>query len=265
MNTLFKCMYLDTMKNKIFFKFDSLEDDNNELYKVVIEENSKNNTLNKKLNIINNLGKKITGKNATIRDKERDNFQTKYKDNNFEISLLNCTLLKINITSNKSENKYYVIPSNILKNIFSIKDENKIFNTNCTDISIMGRCIGENSKAILIAKEADITSQEQEINKKANIKDELYKYESMLNEQMSRQHSGYNKLKTAQLFQNNANFFKKETNKEENLFNQFLNDLNVNSKKKVSISNVNELKKSRIESGERKSQKRRTTKKKNIK
>ena len=129
----------------------------------------------------------------------------------------------------------------------------------------MGRCIGENSKAILIAKEADITSQEQEINKKANIKDELYKYESMLNEQMSRQHSGYNKLKTAQLFQNNANFFKKETNKEENLFNQFLNDLNVNSKKKVSISNVNELKKSRIESGERKNQKRRTTKKKNIK
>ena len=150
-----------------------------------------------------------------------------FQDNNFEISLLNCTLLKINITSNKSENKYYVIPSNILKNIFSIKDENKIFNTNCTDISIMGRCIGENSKAILIAKEADITSQEQEINKKANIKDELYKYESMLNEQMSRQHSGYNKLKTAQLFQNNANFFKKEINKEENLFNQFLNDLNV--------------------------------------
>ena len=289
MNTLFKCMFIDTMKNKIIFKLDSLNDDKNELYKVVLEENSKQNLIgNNNINIDNELNnlkngnstKKITGKTGTIREKEKekDNIQSKYKDNNFEISLLNCTFLKINITSNKMENKYYKIPSNLLKTFFSIKDENKIFNTDHTEITLISRCIGENAKSILSAKEADIISEEQTFIKKAKIKDDIYKIEKK--EPSPRQPNGFNRLQS--LLQNNINF-RQETIKEEtdikgknikkivdkkvNNTYKYLNpdefELSAGSKKKVSISNLNSLEKNRIEYGIKNYIKRKSSKKNN--
>ena len=261
-NTLFKCMYIDTMKNKIFFKFNLLEDEKDELYKITQEESSKqnikiNSNNNGNNNVNTNYIKKISSKNTTIRDKEKDNFQTKYKDNMFEINLLNCTLMKINITSYKSENKYYKIPQNLLKTIFNIKDENKIFNTSCTEISIMSECIGENSKFILSAAEADIISEEQSLIKKTKMKDEVYKYEKIISEpQIPRHQDNYNRMRTFQLLQNNANnLIKKETQKENfsekklNINNNFGYNVNKTFSKKISVSDVNSLRKSRMEHG----------------
>ena len=261
-NTLFKCMYIDTMKNKIFFKFNLLEDEKDELYKITQEESSKqnikiNSNNNGNNNVNTNYIKKISSKNTTIRDKEKDNFQTKYKDNMFEINLLNCTLMKINITSYKSENKYYKIPQNLLKTIFNIKDENKIFNTSCTEISIMSECIGENSKFILSSEEADIISEEQSLIKKTKMKDEVYKYEKVISEpQIPRHQDNYNRMRTFQLLQNNANnLIKKETQKENfsekklNINNNFGYNVNKTFSKKISVSDVNSLRKSRMEHG----------------
>jgi hypothetical protein len=256
-NTLFKCMCIDKSKNKIFFKFNSLEDEKNELYKIAIDENSKHivKTININANTNNNYLKKISSKSSMLKDK--DNFQTKYKDNMFEINLLNCTLLKINITSYKSENKYYKIPQNLLKTIFNIKDENKIFNTSCSEISLMSQNIGENSKFILSAAESDIISEEQSLVKKTKIKDEVRKYEKFISEpQIPRHQESFNRLKTFQLLQNNTNnFLKKETKKENfvetkiNLNNNFGYEVNKTFSKKISVSDVDSLRKSRIEHG----------------
>ena len=255
-NTLFKCMCIDKSKNKIFFKFNSLEDEKNELYKIAIDENSKQvaKTININANTNNNYPKKISSKSSMLKDK--DNFQTKYKDNMFEINLLNCTLLKINITSYKSENKYYKIPDDVLKTIFNIKDENKIFNSSCTDISIMAHCIGENSKFIISALEADVISEEQALIKKAKKKDELHNFENINNEsQNSRHQDSYNRIRTFQIFQSNSNLLKKETKKEEYDAKKSLNinnygiDLVKTYSKKVAISNLDSLSKIRMEHG----------------
>ena len=175
----------------------------------------------------------------------------------FEINLLNCTLMKINITSYKSENKYYKIPQNLLKTIFNIKDENKIFNTSCTEISIMSECIGENSKFILSAAEAYIISEEQSLIKKTKMKDEVYKYEKVISEpQIPRHQDNYNRMRTFQLLQNNANnLIKKETQKENfsekklNINKNFGYNVNKTISKKISVSDVNSLRKSRMEHG----------------
>ena len=286
MNTLFKCMFMDKMKNKIFFKLNSLDDNKNELYKVVLEENIKQNMNNFNINKEgnhNNLNnnnininiKKSMTKFTTIKEKAKDDIITKYKDNIYEISLLNCTLQKINITSIKSEYKYFRIPSNILNTIFSIKDENKIFNTNCTKTTLIGKSIGENSKLILSMNEASIISEEQAFLKKAKIKDkdEIYKFQK--SENVSRHPNDYNRLKTFQMLHNNENIKKEDLNEElkddkndveKNNFvnlNQFI--LSRGFSKKVSISNINELQKVRIEHGARDENKRWTSNKKKIK
>ena len=175
----------------------------------------------------------------------------------FEINLLNCTLMKTNITSYKSENKYYKVPPNLLKTIFNIKDENKIFNTSCTEISIMCEYIGENSKFILSAAEADIISEEQSLIKKSKMKDEVYKYEKIISEpQIPRHQDSYSRMKTFQLLQNNTNnLIKKETQKENfsdkklNINIKFGYNMNKAFSKKISVSDVNSLRKSRMEHG----------------
>ena len=79
-NTLFKCMFLDKIKNKIFFNFDSLEDDKNELYNIIQKENIQQNQINndriKISNLINDKiynalnVKKVSNENLNIREKE---------------------------------------------------------------------------------------------------------------------------------------------------------------------------------------------------
>ena len=295
-NTLFKCMFIDTMKNEIFFRLDLLDDNCNDLYKVIVKENEKNNAINNydelnndiksNNNSVNNI-RKVPSKIAYLnkeKEKEKDKTQTKYKDNQFEISFLNCTLQKINITSVKSELKYYNIPPNILKCIFSIKDENKIFNTNYTSIPIMGKCIGENSSLILSAKEANIITEEQSMKKKA-IKKDLYDINKTqeLNTQISTPHSKFDALNKIKSYQTNNNInlnlrktsknklttfeniiSKVNTVKSENKYNELdenqkhidsimkSKDLNIKKnigQRRVSITNIQELKKSRIEYG----------------
>ena len=77
-----------------------------------------------------------------MRERKKEETHIRYKDSMYEISLLKCSLRKINITSYSSEDKYYIVPQNILNGIFNIKDENKIFNTNFTDISLIAKYIG---------------------------------------------------------------------------------------------------------------------------
>ena len=257
-NTLFKCMCIDKLKNTIFFKFNSLEDEEDELYKIALDENSKQiaKSINNNTNINKNYIKKISSKNTTLKDK--DNFQTKYKDNIFEINLLNCTLLKINITSYKQENKYYKIPPNLLTLIFNTKDENKIFNTSCSQISIIAQCIGENSKNIISALESDMISEEQSMLKKLKMSDEVHKYENITNESQNiRYQDTYNKINTFQIFQNSTNLFKKETKKDfeskksvgNNKISFELIKNNTNYTKKLAITDLNSLRKNRIEHG----------------
>ena len=42
-NTLLKCMFIDNITNEIFFRFNILDKISNELYKIIIQENSKTN------------------------------------------------------------------------------------------------------------------------------------------------------------------------------------------------------------------------------
>ena len=93
----------------------------------------------------------------------------------YEIKILNCTLSLIDITSSDLEEKYYVIPQNILNAIFMSKDENEIINMNCTEISLMGKCIGENSKLILSGEEANNISDEQKMIDNVDIEETVIK------------------------------------------------------------------------------------------
>ena len=120
-----------------------------------------------------------------------------------------------------------------------------------------------------------IISEEQAFLKKAKIKDkdEIYKFQK--SENVSRHPNDYNRLKTFQMLHNNENIKKEDLNEElkddkndveKNNFvnlNQFI--LSRGFSKKVSISNINELQKVRIEHGARDENKRWTSNKKKIK
>jgi len=173
-NTLLKCMFIDTTTNNISFRLDLLENVNKDLYKIIKQENSNLNTVitNKNKNIHNILyGRKNSSKNNLVhikeKDKDKDKNKTKYKSNILEISLLDCTLKKISISAVKLESKYYKIPENVLKCIFSIKEEKDLFNNNFNDISIIGKCIGECSNDIINSVEENIKNEEDIMKKRA--------------------------------------------------------------------------------------------------
>ena len=181
-STLFKCMFLDTKNNKIFFKFELLEKNKNDIYNTVNTINSEhkksyliNNNDVKNVNIKNEINsrrnkiKKILLKNNTLAEKETEEKQIKYKDSMYEISLLDCTLRKITINSDTSEDKYYIIPKKLLDSIFSLKDEKKFSNINFEEIPLISKYIGENIPSILSAKEFDNISEENKMEEKADI------------------------------------------------------------------------------------------------
>jgi len=152
----------------------------------------------------------------------------------YEISLLNCSLLKINITSNSSESKYYIVPQNILNGIFNIKDEDKIFNTSDIGISLMAKYIGENSQSILMAKESNNISEEIKMIDKADIEEDKYKNDLFkistpkkenLDKTISRNQNDFNRLKTFQINKSKnllKNHSEKETKKEEKVENEII-------------------------------------------
>ena len=280
-NTLFKCMFLDKINNRIFFKLELLENDKNELYNNINKKNNRDNNPQKIINLDNNKSpnsgiiKKVPSLSFSIREKKKEQAQARYKDRMFEISLLKCSLRKINITTNNSEDKYYEVPQNILDGIFNIKDENKIFNTSCTDISIIAKYIGENSQSIFMAKESDNISEEKKMIDKADIeidkyKDDLFKIGSPKKENLDkanpRNKNSFIRLKTFQIVPSKILLKKdseNETKKEEKveiknfkrkdekrLSNKFAFPKGIifarNEKKRVSITSLKELNLNRV-------------------
>ena len=273
-NTLFKCMFFDKTKDKIFFKFELLEDSDNLLYNTIRQENNKNDNIIKMLNLNNDINtnndyiKKVQSRSYSIREKRKDKTQTRYKDSMYEISLLNCTLKKINITSVNSENNYYTIPQNMLNSIFNIKDINKIFNISLFDESLISKYIGENTKSILSAYESNNISEEQKMIKEMEIendllKDDMPKFFNIEKQNSRNDQNVFNRTKTLQRLQK-ANTMKREIKREEKVETAKI-DTNVEKrysnkyvfprgifvsrteKKRVSITNSKELNQIRFE------------------
>ncbi len=273
-NTLFKCMFFDKTKDKIFFKFELLEDGDNLLYNTIRQENNKNDNIIKMLNLNNDINtnidyiKKVQSRSYSIREKRKDKTQTRYKDSMYEISLLNCTLKKINITSVNSENNYYTIPQNMLNSIFNIKDINKIFNISLFDESLISKYIGENTKSILSAYESNNISEEQKMIKEMEmendlLKDDMPKFFNIEKQNSRNDQNVFNRTKTLQRLQK-ANTMKREIKREEKVETAKI-DTNVEKrysnkyvfprgifvcrteKKRVSITNSKELNQIRFE------------------
>ena len=268
-NTLFKCMYLDKMKNRIFFKFESLEDDNNELYNTIKQEDDKNNNKLKKIKLNNNINsdndniQKVISRNKSIREKERDKTQIRYKDKNYQISLLNCSIHKINITYTNLEEKYYIVPPNLLKGIFSIQDAKKILSLNYTDVPLVAKYIGENYQSILSAKESNNISEEKKLVEDAEIENDIINYDKPKVEKVENKIANtakrFLRLNTFQSIQK-ENVLKKEEkvgneNNNEKVEKRYSNKYVFprgilfarTEKKRVSITNSNELLQSRFE------------------
>ena len=294
-NTLFKCMFVDKMKNRINFKFELLEDDKkNSLYKAIKKKYKKNycinnnhlktGNLNKNINNkSNNYTKKLSTKDNRLKEKASNKMPIRYKDKIYDIVLLNCSFRKIIITSNNSEDKYYMVPQNLLDSIFNIKDEKKIFNLNYDEISIMAKYIGENSKSILTAKESNNIDEEKKMVDEADSENDVINFVMSFKEinerHISMKPNSFSRLKTFQLFQNN-NSLKKEIKKDdkvENGKNDFILQKRYSTKytlprgiftvkreqKRVSITNSNELNQNRLENIARDIAKKRTFKFKN--
>ena len=283
-NTLFKCMFFDKTKDKIFFKFELLEDNDNELYKAITERNNQNNNYLK----TENLNDKINSNdiNDIINEKEKNKIPIKYKDKMYEILLLDFTLQKIIITPKDSENKYYTIPQNILNGIFTKKDVNKIFNTSYTDISLVAKYIGENCNLILTAKESDNIAEEKKMIEEADIENEKSANEMNNSEESENQENkisieqnSLNVLQNFEIIQRN-NTAKIEVKKEikiesgksiKNYEKKYSSKyvfpkglyLGRSEKKRVSIANKNELNQNRLENMNRYFIKRRTVNLKN--
>ena len=287
-NTLFKCMFFDKTKDKIFFKFELLEDNDNELYKAITERNNQNNNYLK----TENLNDKINSNdiNDIINEKEKNKIPIKYKDKMYEILLLDFTLQKIIITPKDSENKYYTIPQNILNGIFTKKDVNKIFNTSYTDISLVAKYIGENCNLILTAKESDNIAEEKKMIEEADIENEKSANEMNNSEESENQENkisieqnSLNVLQNFEIIQRNNTAkieVKKEIKKEikiesgksiKNYEKKYSSKyvfpkglyLGRSEKKRVSIANKNELNQNRLENMNRYFIKRRTVNLKN--
>lgn len=282
-NSILKCMFLDRAKNKIFFKFDLLEDEEKETNKANKEETKRNNSedkmktqnLNKdKLSSSFNLKKTVT-KNKSIKDKEMNTYETRYRDKMYEIRLLNCSLRKNYITSNSSKdnNNYYMVPQNILDFIFEIKDEDKLFNNNGMKIPLISKYIGENSREILSAKESSNISEERKMIDKADTIDHE-SLDNIIPEEEPKKHvsfkqATFDRLPSFNMIQNiTTKEAEKEKQKEKKMeeieeerenrtptekrnSNKFVFPKGFffarSSKKKVSVANANELNQNRFE------------------
>ena len=205
--------------------------------------------------------------NFSMREKLKFKIETRYRDDLYEIKILNCAFGLIDITSTDLEEKYYVIPQNILNAILASKNENEIINMNCTDISLMGKLIGENSKLILSAEEANNISEEQKMIENADVEEIVIKNnlpkQVNLEKHMSINPNIFSRLKTFQIIQSNR-LIKKEIKKEEkeededfkiklqkrySIKYSFPKGIyfKINLEKRVSITNPRELNQNRLE------------------
>ena len=272
-NTLFKCMFLDKMKNILFFKFESLEDDKNELYNIIKGENNIDGGLQNIINInydinsSNSNFKKVFSKNISLRGREKNNIIAKYKDQIYEITIFNCTLRKINITSNNINDKYYIVPSNLLDGILNINNNN-VLKDNYTDIPKIDEYIGNNCKYILTAKESNNASEEKKMVNEVEIYNKdlenegisiAPKIEKVEKKSITRKEKEINRSKTLKIIPE-SNIVKKDdkvenenidTTIEKRLSSKYIIPIGLFSgrseKKRISITNSNELNKKRFE------------------
>ena len=260
--TLLKCMFIDNIQSEVFFRFDLLDNINNDLYNVIIRENYKKKQTRK-------YTKKFSSTNSVMfskdkeRDKEREKNKTKYKASNLEIVVLDCTLKKINIMNNILETKYYKIPDRVFISLFSFENEKKF-----DDISLIGRCVGEYSKDILYSCEENILNEIEIIKKKA--KDStIIKLFDNLPEKNQHPNQSINKLKTLKsgISVQKDNFVKKNEeqalkyfmptlklieNKNEKIQIKFPPEIDGfrvnNTRRNITINNFRELNRKRISS-----------------
>ena len=285
-NTLFKCMSFDKMKNNISFKFDLLEGEQIEKADDNIGENIKINNIN---NYNTNIGymsstsqrnfniHKVSSKIKNIREKEANNVVIKYTDKNFIITLLNYTLRKINITPIGSEEKNLIVPPKLLEDIMSIKDDNKIFNLNCTDIPIIAKYIAENSNDILFTQESNNKAEEKkmidDVDNGELIKVILQKKEEVKESDAPRDNFNLPRSNSLKSVPNSDEDRKTTKNEDQDGIDNIRNYkkrmstkyvfpnkifLARGSKKKVTITNINELNKNRFENLQNDILKRRT-------
>lgn len=199
----------------------------------------------------------------------------------YEISLQDCTLRSIIINSEESEDKYYIVPQKLLKKIFSLKEEKKLLNINFKEKSLISKFIGENIPSILSAKEFNNISEEKKMLEKADIEEkrpekELPKIENDENQILRNQNS----YEVLQIFPSRN--LKKKENVTEKIAENKKNSIKVekrysnkyifpkgifftrSDKKRVSITNSNELNQNRFENIKRDIIKRRTMNFKNF-
>ena len=138
---------------------------------------------------------------------------------------------------------------------------------NYTDISLMGKLIGENSKLVLSAEEANNISEEQKMIDNADIEETVIKKnlpkQVKVEKQISINQNFFSRLKTFQIIQRN-NVIKKEIKnreKEEDEDNKIQLQkrysikysfpkgifFNRHFKKRVSISNPKEMNQNRLD------------------
>ena len=237
-NTLFKCMYKDEMRNIIHFKLNILEDMPKELYKTI---------QSKKINMRESMSFK-NGNISSASNKEKSNYM-RYKSNDLELVLSECLLNKININFNEAKLFYYKVPNPLLYTILTSNDNMKI-------VDCIIDCY---NKIINNENEIDIKSEEIALYKKlqkkrGNSPTDKSKFERHLT-------LGQNKINPSKTYNKNNTFFlkgkvisHKTLNKKrtfmENQKNNFSNTLkkkntnilanNFKHKKTVNVSNLNE-------------------------
>ena len=199
----------------------------------------------------------------------------------YEISLLDCTLRKITINSDTSEDKYYIIPKKLLDSIFSLKDEKKFSIMNFKEIPLISKYIGENIPSILSAKEFDNISEENKMKEKADIVENeskkelpkvLPKIDSVENQIPSDQRifisSKILNIQTDDIIEKEIEERKENKKKtlrvEKRYSNKYVFPKGIffarSDKKRVSIANSNELRQNRFDNIVRDIVKRRTMK-----
>ena len=116
MNTLNKCIKIDKINQKIYLDLKILEKDPKKFFYLKKNENNKENKEN-------------------IKDFDKLGF-IRYKNNeDIEMSLLNCSIVEMQITSVKIDKRYYKVPKTLLEIFLSENIKNENLNTHISDYS----------------------------------------------------------------------------------------------------------------------------------
>ena len=151
MNTLNKCLKIDINKSKIHFDLNILEKDPKKFFYLKSNEENK------------------ISKNENIKDFEKLGF-IKFKNNeDIEMSLLNCSIVEMQITTIKLEKRYYKVPKNLL-DIFLSENMKNFQNLNLH--------ISENCELILFNEQIlNLRREEIDLRRKAFHNDGTIKFD----------------------------------------------------------------------------------------